>query len=114
MRIANGALLVLLALTLGSATSASAETGPTLTLTDLEQMALAANPTLKQAEAEVRVAAGRRQQAGLYPNPTVGYTGEEIRGGFARGGQQGFFVEQTFVLGGKLGKSRQIFEQERV
>ncbi|MCI0356802.1 MAG: TolC family protein [Acidobacteria bacterium] len=97
----------------GRATQGKAS-GPILRLEDLEQMALANNPTLKQAAAEVRVAAGRRQQAGLYPNPTVGYTGEEIRGGFARGGQQGFFVEQTFVLGGKLGKSRQIFEQERV
>ncbi len=92
----------------GRATSAG------LRLEDLEQMALAGNPTLKQAEAELRVATGRKQQAGLYPNPTIGYTGEEIRGGFARGGQQGFFVEQTLVLGGKLGKARQVFEQERV
>ncbi len=116
MKIANRALFyifLLPAMLLGSA-HPQAATGSTLRLEDLEQMALANNPTLKQAEAEVRVAAGRRQQAGLYPNPTVGYTGEEIRGGFARGGQQGFFVEQTFVLGGKLAKSRQVFEQEHV
>lgn len=116
MKIANRALsfiFLLPALLVGSAHS-QAPAGTTLRLEDLEQMALARNPTLKQAEAEVRVAAGRRRQAGLYPNPTIGYTGEEIRGGFARGGQQGFFVEQTLVLGGKLAKSRQVFEQERV
>ncbi len=90
------------------------ESGPVLTLEELERMALAGNPTLKQAIAEVRVAAGRAKQAGLYPNPTVGYIGEEIRGGRSRGGQQGFFVEQPIVLGGKLKLGRQVFEQERV
>ena len=86
--------------------------GPLIRLADLEQMALANNPTLKQAAAEVRAAAGRQLQSGLYPNPRVGYTGEEIRGGFARGGQQGFFVEQTFVTGGKLKLNRRILGQE--
>ncbi|MGH9603985.1 MAG: TolC family protein, partial [Terriglobales bacterium] len=116
MKIVNRATLVILLMTVmlvGMAHSQAATT-PSLRLEDLEQMALAANPTLKQAAAEVRVAAGRRRQAGLYPNPTVGYTGEEIRGGFARGGQQGFFVEQTVVLGGKLRKSQQVFAQEHV
>src|SRR5579883_379044 len=64
--------------------------GPGLTLTALEEMATANNPTLKQAAAEIRAAEGRKQQAGLYPNPTAGYTGEEIAGGPSRGGQQGF------------------------
>ncbi len=124
MKIAKRALLpILLMMAMGSASGQSAAEGlpagkaggrATLRLEDLEQMALAHNPTLRQAEAELRVATGRKRQAGLYPNPTLGYTGEEIRGGFARGGQQGFFVEQTVVLGGKLGKSRQVFEQERV
>ncbi|HSA93738.1 MAG TPA: TolC family protein [Terriglobales bacterium] len=90
------------------------ETGPALMLEELERMALAGNPTLRQASAEVRVAAGRAKQAGLYPNPTVGYLGEEIRGGRSRGGQQGFFIEQPIVLGGKLKRNRQVFEQERV
>ena len=87
--------------------------GPALTLAALEEMATANNPTLKQAAAEIRAAAGRKQQAGLYPNPTVGYTGEEIAGGPSRGGQQGFFVQQEIVLGRKLGLSRNVFEQER-
>ena len=93
--------------------SALPPAGPAFTLAELEAMATANNPTLKQAEAEIRAAAGRKVQAGLYPNPTVGYEGEEIRGGASRGGQQGFFVQQEIVLGGKLGLSRNVFEQER-
>src|SRR5262249_43777964 len=54
--------------------------GPALRLEDLEQMGLANNPTLRQAEAELRATEGRKRQAGLYPNPTVGYQGEQIRG----------------------------------
>ncbi len=89
-----------------------AATGRTLSLEELERMALENNPTLRQAAAEVEAAAGRRVQAGLWPNPRVGYTGEEIRGGSARGGQQSFFVEQDIVLGGKLRLGRRVFEQE--
>jgi len=50
------------------------------TLAQLERMALAANRTLAEAEAEVRAAEGKRLQAGLYPNPRVGFQGEELRG----------------------------------
>src|SRR4029077_17551704 len=70
------------------------------------------NPTLRQAEAEIRATKARQQQAGLYPNPTVGYTGDEIRGGSVGGGKQGFFVQQTIVTGGKLRLSRDIFGKE--
>ncbi len=87
---------------------------PPLSLEELEQMALANNPTLRQASAEIRAASGRARQAGLWPNPTVGYMGEEIRGGRSRGGQQGFFIEQPIILGGKLGLSRKVFGQEKV
>lgn len=82
------------------------------TLDDAQRLASASNPTLRQAEAEIRAAKARVQQAGLYPNPSVGYTGDEIRGGFNNGGKQGFFVEQSIVTGGKLGKARSVFEQE--
>jgi len=94
---------------LGRPTDASA---PAYTLEQLEKLALEKNPTLIQAEAEVRAAKGRRTQAGLLPNPTVGYTGEEIRGGSFGGGQHGGFIEQTFVLGGKLGLARNAAQQE--
>lgn len=87
--------------------------GPTYTLEQFQQMALVNNPTLRQAQSEIRAAEGRKRQAGLYPNPMVGYEGGEISGGPSRGGEQGFFVQQNIVLGGKLGLSRNIFEQER-
>ncbi|MGC1088163.1 MAG: TolC family protein, partial [Candidatus Acidiferrum sp.] len=70
------------------------------------------NPTMRQAEAEIRAAKARRQQAGLYPNPSVGYTGDEIRGGSIGGGKQGFFVQQTIVTGGKLAKTREVYGVE--
>lgn len=86
--------------------------GPVYRLDELEQMALANNPTLTQATAQVRASNAVRRQAGLYPNPTVGYIGEEIRGGAFGGGEQGFFISQTFVTGGKLGLNRKIVGHE--
>src|ERR1700727_2053320 len=64
-----------------------------LTLEQLQQMALANNPTLAQAKAGVRAAAGRSRQAGLWPNPTIGYSGDEIRGGSFGGGEERVVVQ---------------------
>ncbi|HKV24918.1 MAG TPA: TolC family protein [Candidatus Acidoferrum sp.] len=77
-----------------------------------EKIAAESNPTLRQAEVEIRAAQAREKQAGLYPNPSVGYMGDEIRGGSVGGGKQGFFVQQTIVTGGKLGKNRAVFASE--
>jgi outer membrane protein, heavy metal efflux system len=82
-------------------------------LDDFEAAALKNNPTLKQAEATVRISAGLARQAGLWPNPSVGYQGEQIRGGSFGGGEQGGFVQQNIVLGGKLGLRRNVFEQQK-
>ena len=84
----------------------------TLGLEQLEQMALANNPTVAQVRANLRVASGLARQAGLYPNPTAGYYGDEIRGGYSNGGKQGGFVSQTIVLGGKLRAARRVAEFE--
>jgi len=86
--------------------------GQLVTLEQAQKIASESNPTLRQAEAEIRATKARQQQAGLYPNPTVGYTGDEIRGGSVGGGKQGFFVQQTIVTGGKLGLSRDVFGKE--
>jgi cobalt-zinc-cadmium efflux system outer membrane protein len=83
-----------------------------VTLEQAQKMASETNPTLRQANAEIRAAKARQQQAGLYPNPVVGYTGDEIRGGSVGGGKQGFFVQQTVVTGGKLASSREVFRKE--
>jgi cobalt-zinc-cadmium efflux system outer membrane protein len=84
----------------------------TITLEELQQMALQNNPTFAQSAANIQAAEGRKKQSGLYPNPTVGYQGEQIRGGSFHGGEEGFFVQQDIVLGGKLGLNRKIFDQE--
>ena len=86
--------------------------GGLFTLQQAEKIAGESNPTLRQAEAEIRAVKARQQQAGLYPNPTVAYTGDEIRGGSVGGGKQGFFVQQTVVTGGKLGLTRQVFGKD--
>jgi cobalt-zinc-cadmium efflux system outer membrane protein len=84
----------------------------TITLEELQQIALQNNPTFAQSTANIQAAEGRKKQSGLYPNPTVGYQGEQIRGGSFHGGEEGFFVQQDIVLGGKLGLNRKIFDQE--
>jgi cobalt-zinc-cadmium efflux system outer membrane protein len=66
-----------------------------------ENLALANNPTLQQAQATINAAIGRQIQAGFYPNPTFGYTGSEI-GNDGRGGQQGIVFSQEIVRGNKL------------
>jgi outer membrane protein, heavy metal efflux system len=86
--------------------------GALTTLEEMQKIASEKNPTLREAEAEIRAAKARQLQAGLYPNPTLGYTGDEIRGGSVGGGKQGFFVEQTIVTGGKLGLREKVFEKE--
>ena len=102
--------LSLVALPGRAQTSASEQ--KTVTLEELQQMALQNNPTFRQSAANIQAAEGRKKQSGLYPNPTVGYQGEQIRGGSFHGGEQGVFVQQDIVLGGKLGLNRKIFDQE--
>jgi outer membrane protein, heavy metal efflux system len=86
---------------------------PAMSLADFMQLGDANNPTLKQADALARLNQQQARQAGLYPNPSIGYQGEQIRGGSYGGGEQGGFVQQTIVLGGKLGLRRNIYEQQR-
>ena len=88
--------------------SQSALPGLSYQLEELERMAAANNPTLRQAQHEIEAAKARTLQSGLYPNPTVGYKSDEVRGGSFGGGEQGFFVEQPIILGGKLGLNRKV------
>lgn len=73
----------------------------TLTLADLEEIALEHNPTLVTAEARVDAARGQWEQAGLYPNPVIGYHATEV-GNLETAGQQGGFISQRFITAGKL------------
>ena len=85
---------------------------PAMALADFEALAEANNPTLKQSNALVRRSQEQARQAGLYPNPSAGYQGEQIRGGSYGGGEQGGFIQQTIILGGKLGLRRDIYERQ--
>lgn len=87
--------------------------GPPLTLRQLEEMALANNPTVQQAQAGIDAARGRARHAGAWPNPIIGYVGEEIAPGeIIQRGAHGVFVDQTIPLGGKLRLNRNVFERE--
>lgn len=86
---------------------------PPMRLRDFEGLTTANNPALKQANELVRRSAAQARQAGLFPNPSVGYEGSEIRGGSFGGGEEGGFIQQTIVLGGKLGLRKRVFEEQQ-
>ena len=75
--------------------------GSGMALAELEEIALANNPTLLQAAMRIDAARGKCLQAGLYPNPVVGYQADEI-GMQGSAGQQGAFLAQQIVTAGKL------------
>lgn len=92
----------------------AASPAPAFTLAELEQLALANNPTLSQAAARIEMSRGKALQAGLYPNPTVGYQGEQMGAAGTAGELQGGFIQQEIVTAGKLRLSRAKYEQEAV
>lgn len=76
--------------------------GEVFSLQRLQELALANNPTLAQAEAGIAAAVGHRDQAGRYPNPRISYAGEEVS--FRRpgdGSQHMLVFEQPILLAGK-------------
>jgi cobalt-zinc-cadmium efflux system outer membrane protein len=79
-----------------------------MSLEDLESMAVANNPTIRELAATTQKAAGFRTQVGLRANPTAGYQGQQIAD---KGTDQHLaFVEQEFVTGGKLQLNRQVLD----
>ncbi len=83
-----------------------------MSLDDFLSMAQKNNPTLAQAQSNVRRSEQQARQSGLYPNPSLGYSGEHIRGGDYGGGEQGGYIQQEIVLGGKLGLRRDTYRQQ--
>lgn len=83
-----------------------------MSVDDFYGLALKHNPTILQAQQEVRRSQALAKQAALLPNPGIGYSGEHIRGGSYGGGEQGAYVSQDFVLGGKLGLRKTIYQQQ--
>src|SRR5260370_20544934 len=54
--------------------------GSLITLEQVQKIAIESNPTLRQAEAQLRAAKARPQQAGLYPHPITAFTRGAIPG----------------------------------
>jgi cobalt-zinc-cadmium efflux system outer membrane protein len=79
--------------------------GAPLTLADLQKLALANSPQVKQAAARVEEMRGQAIQAGLPPNPNVGYEGDTT-GTTGGAGYQGAFFEQTIKTANKLQLAR--------
>src|SRR5207237_2955010 len=75
--------------------------GHPLTLSELQQLAISNNPTLRQAPADVQAAEGAARQAGAYPNPNVGYEADNVGSG-STAGFQCFFIAQVIKTAGKL------------
>jgi cobalt-zinc-cadmium efflux system outer membrane protein len=75
--------------------------GRPYTLADLQRLAAANNPLLRQAASDVEAARGLMIQAGLYPNPTVGYETNPDNNNTGSG-VQGGFIDQVIKTGGKL------------
>ena len=87
------------------------EGSPGLSLAELEQMALAANPSIARAAAMVGAARGNWVQVGLLPNPSVGYEGQQLGSG-GEAEQHGVLFTQEIVRGGKLELNRVIAQRE--
>jgi len=81
-----------------------------LSLEQLEATALAQNPAVARAAAQLGAAQGTMLQAGLAPNPVIGYQGNEI-GDEGEAGQNGAYVSQTLITGGKLRLSQSAYNQ---
>jgi len=76
-----------------------------VSLDAIQSMALAKNPTLRQAKAQVDAAQGAALQAGLPPNPYASFVAEQIGVNGTAGELLGGSASQEFVRGDKLGLS---------
>jgi cobalt-zinc-cadmium efflux system outer membrane protein len=75
--------------------------GHPYTLADLQQLAAANSPALRQAASDVEAAKGNLIQARAYPNPTFGFETTPSNNG-STAGADGFFIDQVIKTGGKL------------
>jgi outer membrane protein, heavy metal efflux system len=75
--------------------------GKPYTLADLQRLAAANSPDLRQAASDVEAARGNLIQARTYPNPITGYF-QDISANNNSGGVQAGFVNQPIITGGKM------------
>lgn len=76
-------------------------------LAEIEQIALANNPSIARAAAELQSVQGDWLQNGLYPNPKVGL-GQQQTGSRGRAEQDNVTFSQEVVLGSKLRLNRAV------
>lgn len=88
-------------------TAISSPMRSSMTLADLEGMALQNNPVIGEASARVAAAQGNWEQVGLRPNPVIGYSGQQLGSGGAAE-QNGGYIGQEFVRGNKLGLNQEV------
>jgi cobalt-zinc-cadmium efflux system outer membrane protein len=81
--------------------------GKPLTLADLQRLASANSPLLRQAAANVEAALGAAKQAGLPPNPVIAYEADNVATANTPGFQGGF-IEQQFKIPNKLQLARSV------
>jgi cobalt-zinc-cadmium efflux system outer membrane protein len=82
-------------------TAAPGPEGRPYTLSDLQTIAAANSPELRQAASDVEAARGNIISARAYPNPTVGWESTPSNDGSVPGAQ-GPFIDQLIKTGGKL------------
>jgi cobalt-zinc-cadmium efflux system outer membrane protein len=75
--------------------------GKPYTLSDLQRLAAANSPTLRQAVSDVEAAKGNLIQARTYPNPTLSYLVDPSNNN-STAGVQGAAIEQIIKTGGKM------------
>jgi len=75
--------------------------GKPYTLADLQRLAAAHSPTLRQAVSDVEAAKGNLIQAQTYPNPTAGYLVDPGNNN-ATANTNGGSIDQVIITGGKM------------
>jgi cobalt-zinc-cadmium efflux system outer membrane protein len=75
--------------------------GRPYTLADLQRLAAANNPALRQAASDVEAAKGNLIQAMTYPNPTFAYLIDPTNNN-STAGVQGGYIDQVIKTGGKM------------
>jgi cobalt-zinc-cadmium efflux system outer membrane protein len=85
--------------------------GTSLSLDELEALALQCHPSVQRATALVNAARGRAVQVGLQPNPSLGFLGQQL-GSDGLAEQYGVTVDREFVVHDKLSLNRATILQE--
>lgn len=81
------------------------------TLEEIEQMAIAINPAIQKACAQLAALRGKQLQAGLRPNPRAGITGDDINEN-GEAGRYGVFYSQQVVRSNRLPLARAAVQAE--